>query len=242
MLFLFLTAKLIPMNYKNKIPIHSWAEDDRPREKFILKGKETLSDAELLAILIGSGNGEDSAVELARIILLSSNNNLLQLSKKNLFELKQIKGIGGAKAVTLLASFELARRYRNSEILNKLSIKTSKDAFEYFQPFLADKPHEEFWALYLDRANQIIKHELISIGGKSGTIVDMKILFSKAIMVQASGIIVAHNHPTGNLKPSEQDIKLTSKLKEASKLLDISILDHIIIGENRFYSFADSGF
>lgn len=223
------------------LPIPAWAEEDRPREKFMDKGRESLSDAELLAILIGTGSADDSAVELARQLLHAAENNLQELARKTIYDLMAVKGIGKAKAVTIQASFELARRYRKAQIPPRFSFKNSQDVFEYLQPMLADKSHEVFFVMFLNRANQLIRSESISSGGKSGTVVDARMIFSRAIQLECSGIILAHNHPSGNLKPSEADIRLTKKLREAALLLEMQILDHVIIGDNQYYSFSDAG-
>lgn len=221
--------------------IKQWAEDDRPREKLILKGKSALSDAELLAILLRSGSAKETAVDLSKRILRHASDNLIELSKLNFTELMTFNGIGEAKALSIIAALELGRRRRESEITIKQKISSSKDVFEYFTANLSDNQYEEFWILLLSRANKIIKKVMISEGGISGTVADPKRIFKTAIELNASSIILCHNHPSGNLKPSEADIKLTKKLKEAGVLLDISVLDHIIIGEESFYSFADEG-
>lgn len=224
---------------QKNLTIKSWAEDDRPREKLSSKGRNALSDAELIAILIGSGSRNESAVELSKKILASVNNNLSELGKLSITDLIKFKGIGDAKAITITAAMELGRRRKESESNKKEKITTSKDAFEILQPLLADLPHEEFWMLLLNRSNQVIKKENISRGGVAGTVVDAKIVFKSAIENLASGIILCHNHPSGNLKPSAEDIKLTKNLKEAGKILDIAVLDHIIIADKNYYSFAD---
>lgn len=224
---------------QKNLTIKSWAEDDRPREKLSSKGRNALSDAELIAILIGSGSRNESAVELSKRILASVNNNLSELGKLTITDLIKFKGIGEAKAITIAAAMEIGRRRKESELNKKDKITTSKDAFEILQPLLADLVHEEFWMLLLNRSNQVIKKEHISKGGVAGTVVDAKIVFKSAIENLASGIVLCHNHPSGNLKPSAEDIKLTKNLKEAGKVLDIAILDHIIIADKNYYSFAD---
>ena len=228
-------------SFSEKITIKAWAEDDRPREKLQLKGRQTLSDAELIAILIGSGNTEESAVELSKKILASVNNNLNELAKLTIADLIKFKGIGEAKAISIIAALEVGRRRKETDTPQRTQIKTSIDAYNILKATLLDLPHEEFWVLYLNRSNQLIKKELISRGGVAGTVVDAKIIFKSAVEILASSIVLCHNHPSGNSKPSEQDIQLTKKLKEAGKLLDIPIVDHIIFTENGYYSFADEG-
>jgi len=221
--------------------IKSWAEEDRPREKMLLKGKHSLSDAELIAILIGSGNREESAVELARKILQVTGNNLQQLGKLELTELMEFKGIGESKAITILAALELGRRRKENVAIELQKISCSKDALNIFQPLLGDLAHEEFWILFLNRANFILGKSQVSKGGMSGTIADPRMIFKAALNHKASSIILCHNHPSGNTKPSEADIRLTKNLAESGKLLEISVLDHLIVTQNGFYSFADEG-
>jgi DNA repair protein RadC len=221
------------------LTIKTWAEEDRPREKLSLKGKNALSDAELVAILIGSGNKNESAVELSKKILASINNNLNKLGKLSINDLTQFNGIGEAKAISIIAALELGRRRKDSEIEKRLIIKSSKDAYNIIADVLSDLPHEEFWVLYLNRKNEVIKKENISKGGVSGTIADSKIIFKSAIEQLASAIILCHNHPSGNLSPSAADISLTKKLKETGIMLDTPVLDHLIIGEKDYFSFAD---
>ncbi|MEI8201512.1 MAG: DNA repair protein RadC [Bacteroidota bacterium] len=228
-------------NENNSISIKFWAEDDRPREKLILKGKAALSDAELIAILIGSGNKNESAVDLSKRILNSTQNNLVSLSKLSLNELQSFKGIGEAKAISIVAALELGKRRRESEALEKPKITTSRDAFEIIQSVLSDLQYEEFWVILLNRSNKVIGKFQVSDGGVSGTVVDPKKLFKLALENNASYIILSHNHPSGNLKPSEADIQLTRKLTEAGKLLELPVLDHIIMGEEKYLSFADEG-
>lgn len=229
-------------NLKLKSSIKNWAEDDRPREKLMNKGKSVLSDAELLAILIGSGNKEETAVELSQRILKSINDNLIELSKLSLNDLiKNFKGIGEAKAITIIAALELGKRRRSSDVLVKKKISDSKDAFEIFQSLVADCQYEEFWILLLNKANIIIKTISISEGGMSGTIVDPKKIFKYAIESNAARIILCHNHPSGNMKPSESDIKITNSLHQAGKTLEIEVVDHIIVGDEKYFSFADEG-
>jgi DNA repair protein RadC len=226
---------------KQRISIKNWAEDDRPREKLLLKGKNSLSDAELIAILIGSGNNEESAVELSKRILQACSNNLNKLAKLSVNDLQQFKGIGEAKAISIVAAMELARRRKDEKISEDYAIKSSNDAYQILQSFLSDLPHEEFWMLNLSRNNKVKSKFLISRGGISGTVVDTRIIFKQAIQELASGIILAHNHPSGNIQPSEQDFKITEKIKKAGELLDIKLIDHIIIGDKNYYSFVDEG-
>ena len=225
----------------SKVSIKNWQNDDRPREKLLLKGKQALSNAELIAILIGSGNTKESAVELAQRIMQSVDNNLINLSKLSIKDLMSFNGIGEAKAITIVGAMELGRRRREEEVKEKKKIGSSKDVFEIFQPNLADSPFEEFWILLVNRANKIIGKYQISQGGVSGTIADPKRIFHLALENLASGIILCHNHPSGNIQPSTQDIKLTKKINEGAKLLEINLLDHIIIGDENYYSFADNG-
>jgi len=222
-----------------RLTIRAWAEDDRPREKLMLKGRAALSDAELIAILIGSGNQEETAVELSKRILNSVNFKLKDLGKSSVSELIKFKGIGEAKAISIVAALELGRRRRDEEGMEKVKIGSSKDVFEHFHGTLGDLQHEEFWVLLLDRANKVIGRSKISQGGVSGTVADPKLIFKKAIEQLASGIILCHNHPSGNLKPSEADIKLTKKLKSAGDSLDIPVLDHLIVTDEGYFSFAD---
>ncbi len=226
---------------ENKLGIKSWAEEDRPREKMIEKGRHVLTEAELIAILIGSGSRDETAVELSKRILSSVGNNLNALGKLNINDLTRFKGIGEAKAVSVVAALELGRRRNETEIIKRNKITSSKDVFDILKPILIDLPFEEFWLLILNRANLVIKKEMISRGGVSGTVVDTKIIFKAAIENYASSIIICHNHPSGNLKPSEADIRITKNIKEAGKLMEIPLLDHLIVAETGFYSFADEG-
>ena len=221
--------------------IKTWAEDDRPREKFLLKGKLSLSNAELLAILIGTGTKNESAVDLARKTLQLTADNLNELARLTINDLTKVKGIGEAKAITIAAALELGRRRKDEEAKQIEIIKTSKQCFDYFEPLIADLPHEEFWIILLARNNKVIARKKISEGGIAGTVVDFKIIFKYAIENLASQIVLCHNHPSGNTKPSDADITITKKLKEAGKIIDVGIIDHIIIGHNNFYSFADEG-
>lgn len=227
--------------YATKLNIKSWAEADRPREKLIHKGRLALSDAELIAILIGSGNKTETAVELAKRILSSFNHDLYKLGKLNVNELKKFNGIGEAKAISIMAALELGRRRKEAEPVQKQIIGSSKLAYLEIRDVLSDLTHEEFWVLCLNRKNELIKKMNISKGGVSGTLVDAKIIFKYAIEQLSSALILCHNHPSGNLQPSDQDIQLTKKMKEAGQLLDIPVLDHIIVGEKDYFSFADKG-
>jgi DNA repair protein RadC len=225
-----------------KIPIRQWSEDDRPREKMMLKGKGQLSKAELIAILISSGNQDESAVELAKRILNSVDNNLAELSRLSVNDLCKFKGIGPAKAVSIVAALELGRRRRADDVLIVTTkITSSLDAYNLLYADLSDKYHEEFWILLLDRANKVIRKVNISEGGLAGTVADPKKIFTLALEQHASAIILAHNHPSNNLVPSTNDTELTKKIVSGGKQLDISILDHLIIGNDRYYSFADEG-
>jgi DNA repair protein RadC len=224
---------------KQSFGIKSWAEDDRPREKLIGKGRQILTDAELIAILIGSGNREDTAVELSKKILASVSNNLNELGKLSISDLSKFKGIGEAKAISIIAALELGRRRRETETVKRDKITCSKDVFDIMKPIMLDLPHEEFWLLILNRSNTVIKKELISRGGVSGTVVDTKIIFKSAIENLASSIIISHNHPSGNLKPSDADIKITKNIKDAGKIMDIPLFDHLIITDKGYYSFND---
>ena len=226
--------------YKESSGIRSWAEEDRPREKLLLKGSPALSDAELIAILIGSGVPGESAVDVAKAILKSTSNNLNELGKLSVKDLMKFKGIGEAKAITIVAALELSKRRRVAEVKEKEKIAGSKDVFEYFH-HLADLRNEEFWVMYLNRANKIITAQKISLGGITGTVADTRIIFKNALDHFACGIILCHNHPSGNLTPSEEDKSLTKKIKQAGQLLDINTLDHLIISDAGYYSFADEG-
>ncbi len=229
------------MEDQAKLKIKSWDEADRPREKMLQKGKAALSDAELIAILLGSGTASLSAVELARQILKSVDNNLHELAKLTVNDLMKFKGIGEAKAISIVSALELGRRRKETEPVKKTKISSSKDAYEYMQAELLDLSHEEFWILLLNRAHQVIKKRQISSGGVSGTVADPKIIFKHALEVLASGIILMHNHPSGNLNASQQDIDLTRKLVASGKSLEISVLDHIIFTNQGYFSFADEG-
>lgn len=226
---------------ENRFGIKSWAEEDRPREKLIEKGRHVLTEAELIAILIGSGSKDETAVELSKRILASVGNNLNDLGKLSIHELVKFKGIGEAKAISVMAAMELGRRRKEAEVAKRDRITTSKDVYDIMKSILLDLPHEEFWLLMLNRANRVIKKELISRGGVSGTVVDTKIIFKAAVENYACSIIICHNHPSGNIKPSDADIRITKNIKDAGKLMEIPLLDHLIVTENGFYSFADEG-
>jgi len=220
--------------------IRSWAEEDRPREKLMLKGSSVLSDAELLAILIGSGTPGESAVDLCKTILKDVHNNLNELGKLSIRDLKKYKGIGEAKAITIVAALELAKRRRTAEVREKEKISGSKDVYEYFH-HLADLRNEEFWVMYLNRANKILSAQKVSMGGITGTVADIRLILKNALDNFATGMVLCHNHPSGNLKPSQEDKDLTQKVKQTAKLLDINVLDHIIVSDAGYFSFADEG-
>lgn len=228
-------------DYKQPLVIKSWAEEDRPREKLLLKGKAALSDAELIGILIGSGTSKLTAVDVAKLILTAVGNDLNELAKLTVKDLTKHKGIGEAKAITIVSALELGRRRKETAAAAKTKITCSTDIYEYIKPQFLDLPHEEFWIILLNRANVVMKKMPVSSGGVAGTVADPKIIFKHAIEHLASAIILVHNHPSGNLKPSAADISLTRKMKEAGVLLDLPILDHIIFTEHHYYSFADEG-
>ncbi|MEZ4778974.1 MAG: DNA repair protein RadC [Flavobacteriaceae bacterium] len=219
--------------------IKSWNEDDRPREKLLLKGKAALSDAELIAILIGSGSRDESAVSLSQRILASVENNLNELGKCSIQDLMAFKGIGEAKAITIAAALELGRRRRGEEALQKKKITSSASVFELMQPIIGELAHEEFWIVYLNNSNKVLQTMQLSKGGITGTVVDIRLAFKNALQLGAIAIILAHNHPSGTLKPSQADIQLTKKLKMAGESLDIKVLDHLIVTEKAYFSFAD---
>jgi len=221
--------------------IKAWAEADRPREKMLNHGRHTLTDSELLAILIRSGTREETAVELSRRILGEVENDLTRLSRLSVNELAAYKGMGNVKALTVIAALELGRRRRIAEAGKTIRITSSKDVAAVFSPEMADLTCEEFWMLLLNRANHVISRFQVSKGGVTGTVVDPKIVFKKAVESMASGIILCHNHPSGNLQPSDADISLTRKLVDAGRLLDIQVLDHIIIAGEKYFSFSDEG-
>lgn len=226
---------------KKGLSITQWAEDDRPREKLTQLGKAALTDAELIAILLGTGSRDTTAVELAKQLLASCQNNLNNLAQMSLKELTRFKGIGLAKGVTLIACLELGRRRHQTPSLIIPCISTSRDAYLYIQSKLLDQPIEQFWILCLNRSNHLIRSIMISQGGVSGTIADPKIIFKKALDELASGVILIHNHPSGNMQPSKADNELTKKMVSSGQLLDIPILDHLIFTNQGYFSYADQG-
>jgi DNA repair protein RadC len=227
--------------YDQKISNKAWAEEDRPREKLSNQGRRSLSDAELIAILIGSGNVNESAVELGKRILYACNYDLNQLARLSISDLSKFKGIGEAKAITIIAALEIGRRRKESIRAQLIQVNTSIDVYECIASQYKDLNHEEFWILLLNRANKITSRHLVSKGGQAGTIADPKIIFNIALENHAASIILTHNHPSGNLKPSHADLELTRKLRSAGQFLDIPVLDHLIITDQGFLSFADEG-
>ncbi|MCK5730819.1 MAG: DNA repair protein RadC [Draconibacterium sp.] len=227
-------------DYK-KLNIKEWAVEDRPREKMLLKGSRFVTDAELIAILIGSGNTSETAVELSKRILTSTNNSLNDLGRKGIDYLKTFNGIGEAKAVTIMAALELGKRRKEADVFNENKITGSKDAADYFQPILGDLNHEEFWIMLLNRGNKILETFMVSQGGISGTVIDVRLILKKAINSLASSLILCHNHPSGTMQASDADLKITKKINDAAKIMDISVIDHIIIAQNQYLSFADEG-
>lgn len=225
--------KITPFSIKN------WSEDDRPREKMLQKGRSTLSDSELIAILIGSGSRDESAVALSQRILASIENNLNELGKLSIRNLTGFKGIGNAKAISIIAALELGRRRREEDALEKKKITSSNSVFELMQPLIGELPHEEFWIVYLNNSNKVLQKTQLSKGGITGTLVDIRIVLKNALQLGAVGIILVHNHPSGSLQPSLADKQLTQKIKTAGESLDIKVLDHIIITEKAYFSFAD---
>ena len=223
------------------LSIKAWAEEDRPREKLLLKGRHALSDAELLAILIRSGSRGESAVQLCQRILGQVGNDLNELGRLSVEQLIKVKGIGKAKAIAIVAALELGRRRQSVEVKSRAIITGSKDIFEYMAPQLIDLDHEEFHVMFLNRSNRVIKTEAISSGGMAGTIADPRMIFRRALELKAIYIAVCHNHPSGNVKPSPSDLRLTRSLSEVGKMMDITLLDHVIIGSSGYYSFADEG-
>ena len=229
------------MEEYRKLNIKEWAVEDRPREKMVYRGLTSLSDAELIAILIGSGNQEETAVELSRRIMEKVKNNLHELGKLNIEDLKKFKGIGEAKAISIIAAMELGRRRNHSDVLEMDKITGSKDAARYIRPIIGDLPHEEFWAIFLNRQNKIIDKQRLSQGGLTGTVIDVRLVLKMALEKHATSLIFAHNHPSGNLDPSDADKKITRQLKESGKIMDIPLIDHLIITQGGYYSFADEG-
>ena len=227
--------------YVNRIPMRYWAEDDLPSQKLLLKGNGSLSDAELLSIIIGSGVSGENSLDIAMKTLSICGNNLCEFWKFSVSDLQKIKGIGEKRAVKIAAMFALARRRNESEVICKNKISKSQDAFEIFHSLMGDLPYEEFWLLLLNRANRVVRKVKISEGGISGTVVDPKKIFQICLEQHATSVILGHNHPSGAVTPSEADNKITKKIKDCGLLLDVAVLDHIIVGDDRFYSFADEG-
>ena len=226
---------------EKSLNIKQWSPEDRPREKLLLKGKSALSDAELLAILLGSGTRTQSAVELGKKVLLHADNDLHRLARLSIRDLQSLKGIGEAKAIAIIAALELGRRRKDLEQEERPKIGGSGDAYRLLRPHLLDIPHEEFWIILLNRANRVVKKYQISQGGVAGTVADPKIIFKAALEELASGVILAHNHPSGNLTASQADVDLTRKLTAGGRLLEIQVLDHLIIAGQKYFSFADEG-
>ncbi|MFC2147667.1 RadC family protein [Eudoraea sp.] len=220
--------------------IKNWSDDDKPREKLVHKGRSVLSNAELIAILIGSGTKNETAVALSKRILASTNNSLNELGTVSIKQLMKFKGIGEAKAVSIAAALEIGRRRQNEKVKEKAQISSSKAVFELLQPLVADLPHEEFWIVYLNNSNKVIHTAQLSKGGITGTLVDVRLVMKQALEIGAVSLILAHNHPSGTLKASEADKKITNKLQKASEAMDIRVLDHVIITQNKYYSFADN--
>ena len=229
------------MNEYKSHALKTWAVEDRPREKGLANGIQYLTDTELLAILLGSGTKNITVVELARLMLKRAGNNLHELGKQTVGDLVKIKGVGPAKAISVLAAMELGRRRDGMHQTEKTSIKSSETVYDLFQPILGDLEHEEFWLLMLNRANRVLSKFKVSQGGLSGTVIDTRIILKKALDNLASSIIVCHNHPSGNKQPSDADVKITEKLKKASEMLEIKMLDHVIIADKSYFSFADEG-
>lgn len=222
-----------------RMPISAWAEEDRPREKMLNKGRQALSDAELLALLIGTGTRSKSALMLAQEILVSVEYNLQRLGRLQIEDFRSISGIGDAKAVKLLAALELGRRRLEVKAKAPIRIKTSQDVYAIMYPLLAELPHEEFWVLYVSNSNEVVYKWQVSKGGLTGTVVDKRLIFKYALYYHATGIILCHNHPSGILQPSDADLQLTKKVKQAGEQLDVKVLDHVIVTNSGYYSFAD---
>ena len=229
------------MNKYNTHALTQWAVEERPREKGLANGVQQLSDTELIAILLRSGTRNMTAVELARQLLSQVDHNLQELGKLAVHDLLKQKGIGPAKAISLLAALELGRRRGGIQQIDKTPVKSSRTVFHLFHPLLGDLEHEEFWLLMLNRANRVLGRFKVSQGGLSGTVIDTRIILKKALDNLASSIIVCHNHPSGNTQPSDADIKITEKLKKAAEMLEIKLLDHVIIADTSYFSFADEG-
>ncbi|MCB9425578.1 MAG: DNA repair protein RadC [Flavobacteriales bacterium] len=223
------------------ITIKDWSEEDQPREKLLNKGERALSDAELVAILIGSGSRNESAVALSQRILKSVDNNLQALGKLSLSQLMEFKGIGQAKAITIAAAMELGRRRKDEEPKRLRQITSSQSVFQLMQPILGELPHEEFWIIYMNNSNKVIRKEQLSKGSITGTLVDVRLVYKIALEIFATSIILCHNHPSGKLMPSTADRELTRKLKDAGECLDVKVLDHVIVTQQGYYSFADEG-
>lgn len=223
------------------ITIKDWSEEDQPREKLLNKGERALSDAELVAILIGSGSRNESAVALSQRILKSVDNNLQALGKLSLSQLMEFKGIGQAKAITIAAAMELGRRRKDEEPKRLRQITSSQSVFQLMQPLLGELPHEEFWIIYMNNSNKVIRKEQLSKGSITGTLVDVRLVYKTALEIFATSIILCHNHPSGKLAPSTADRELTRKLKDAGECLDVKVLDHVIVTQQGYYSFADEG-
>jgi DNA repair protein RadC len=221
--------------------IKNWAADDRPREKMVAKGPAALSNSELLGIIINNGNKEKSAVSIAKEILKLSHDNLSELGKMSLKELQKVKGIGIAKAITITAALELGKRRHTEDIFDRKIIRNSKEIAEYLKINLKDYRHEVFAVLYLNRANKIKSFQIISSGGLTGTVADPRIILKRAIEEEATSIILTHNHPSGSLRPSKADEDITNKIIQAATYLDIKVMDHIIVSEEGYFSFADEG-
>lgn len=227
---------------EKRLTIRDWAEADRPREKMLRKGAQSLSDAELLAILIAIGNKNETAVELTRRILHECHDNLNELAQLSIADLcKRFKGIGEAKAITIMAALELGKRRKTSEMLERKKITSSKDLFELFEPQLIDLPHEEFWLGFLNGANKVIEIKRLTQGGSRQTVVDVAMLLKMALEKSAQAVVVAHNHPSGQNRPSHEDEIITKRIKTGCEAIGIALLDHIIIARGEYYSFADEG-
>jgi len=230
------------MEENEYLSIKQWAEEDRPREKMLLKGKSSLSDAELITILLRTGVKGNSALDIARKILKSVNGDLNALGRLSVSDLKKLeKGIGETKAITLVAALELGRRRQATEVRQKPVFKRSVDIFNYIYPELADLPHEEFYVIYTNNANKVLGHQRLSAGGLTGTVVDVKIILKMGLELLATGVVAAHNHPSGTMRPSQADLDITKRIKEACRAVDMLLLDHIIVCDKSYYSFADSG-
>jgi len=241
--FIFISCRYVIRNTikMTYVSIKNWAVNDRPREKLLANGVKSLSDAELLALLIGSGTKEVSAVELSRTLLRESGNSLAEIGKKSIAELMKIKGIGQAKAISIQAALELGVRRKMTEISAKTTVSSSREVFEFIHPVFSDITHEEFWVLFLNRSNRITDKYKLSQGGISGTVIDVRLLLKKALELLASSLILCHNHPSGNLHPSDNDKKITDKIRLAAQHMDIKLLDHLIVFDNSYFSFSDEG-